>query len=268
VLPLEERQRDLAFLKHRWSPALQHQSLPRDLPLGFHPTEALRTPAQPSISRTATSDAVRRPAAGSAAGTHRSGRVGTSVVMRQAEAEPGSGHAGTSTRPSREWSSEADARSDRMSEAGPGSGHASTRSLRVWSSEADGDSDRDDSDLDDGGFSDLPASLRDIGEDGEPYPGSIADPEDAADLIGNDDELEETSGLDGDASFEIFWNVQVSSQLLPPSRYEYSSGIYSRRVTLTAASSGTSASTLPPATLCATGSATLSGGVATSKKSR
>jgi hypothetical protein len=65
--------------------------------------------------------------------------------------------------------------------------------------------------VDDEGFSDLPAALQDIGEDGEPYPGSIADPEDAADLLGNNDELEETSGLDGDSSFEIRWNAQVSS---------------------------------------------------------
>jgi hypothetical protein len=82
-------------------------------------------------------------------------------------------------------------------------------------------SDGDDSDVDDGGFSDLPAALQDLGEDGEPYPGSIADPEDAADLIGNDDELEETSGLDGDDSFEIRWNAQVSSRFLPAFWYNY-----------------------------------------------
>ncbi|KAF7337089.1 ULP-PROTEASE domain-containing protein [Mycena venus] len=64
-----------------------------------------------------------------------------------------------------------------------------------------------------GGFSDLPAALQDIGEDGALYPGSIADPEDAADLIGNDDEPEETSGLDGDNSFKIFWNVQPQGNL-------------------------------------------------------
>jgi hypothetical protein len=86
-----------------------------------------------------------------------------------------------------------------------------TRSSRLWPSDPDGDG--DDSDTDDEGFSDLPAALQDIGEDGAPYPGSIPDPEDAADLIGSDDELEETSGLGGDNILEIRWNVQVSSFL-------------------------------------------------------
>ncbi|KAJ7828415.1 hypothetical protein B0H13DRAFT_1917104 [Mycena leptocephala] len=192
LLPLQERQRDLAFLKHRWSSALQYQTLPGDLPLRFHPAEALHTPAQTGSGHAAMLEAVLRTAAENAGATRSAGHVGMSEAVRQAEAEPGSGPAGTSTR------------------------------LRcVWSSEVDMHSDGDDSDVDDGGFSDLLAALQDLGEDGEPYPSSIADPEDAADLIGNDDELEETSGLDGDDSFEICWNAQVSSRFLLAFWYNY-----------------------------------------------
>ncbi|KAF7326957.1 hypothetical protein MVEN_02589900 [Mycena venus] len=99
---------------------------------------------------------------------------------------------------------------DGMSEA-----DGNTRLGRPWSSDAEVDmeADGDDSDVEDGGFSDLPPALQDIGEDGALYPSSIADPEDAADLIGNDDEPEETSGLDGDNNFKIFWNVQLQGNL-------------------------------------------------------
>ncbi|KAJ7820887.1 hypothetical protein B0H13DRAFT_1921094 [Mycena leptocephala] len=173
----------------------------RDLPLGFHPAEASRTPAQthgtvpsqasadvPLVSGVRMSEPCVKPRSGNAR-EPQFWRCWTSEPMRRAATELGSGRAGTS--------------------------EAAGNTRRLWPSDAgaDSDGDRDDSDVDDKGFSDVPAALQDIGEDGEPYPGSIADPEDAADLLGNNDELEETSGLDGDSSFEIRWNAQPQGNL-------------------------------------------------------
>ncbi|KAJ7917138.1 hypothetical protein B0H13DRAFT_1608630 [Mycena leptocephala] len=101
LLPLQERQHDLVFLKYHWSSALQHQTLPRDLPRGFHPAEAPHTPAQ--TRRAATLEAVDRTAAEDAGGTRNAGHGGTLQAVRQAEAEPGSGRAGTSSRLSRRF---------------------------------------------------------------------------------------------------------------------------------------------------------------------
>ncbi|KAF7334068.1 hypothetical protein MVEN_02312400 [Mycena venus] len=213
LLPLQERQRDLVFLGHRWASLLQPQLLPRNLPLGFHPAEALRSPAEalrspaealhtpaqtsvPCYDHTHYLVSVCQTAEENTQGNTGCGRAGRLEAVRQTAA----GIVGGNLSSGRDGTSEAD---------------GNTRFGCLWSSdtEVDMEADGDDSDVEDGGFSDLPAALQDIGEDGALYPGSIADPEDAADLIGNDDELEETSGLDGDNSFKIFWNVQPQGNL-------------------------------------------------------
>ncbi|KAJ6578348.1 hypothetical protein B0H19DRAFT_1253593 [Mycena capillaripes] len=86
-------------------------------------------------------------------------------------------------------------------------------------SEVDGDLEED-SDPDDPGFTDVPTESRHVAEDGALYPGSIDDPEDAADLIGDDgegedgdSEVEEASGLDVNDRFEIRWDSQQPRNL-------------------------------------------------------
>ncbi|KAJ6542921.1 hypothetical protein B0H19DRAFT_1076947 [Mycena capillaripes] len=86
-------------------------------------------------------------------------------------------------------------------------------------SEVDGDLEED-SDPDDPGFTDVPAESRHDAEDGALYPGFIDDPEDAADLIGDDgegedgdSEVEEASGLDVNDRFEIRWDSQQPRNL-------------------------------------------------------
>ncbi|KAF7334522.1 hypothetical protein MVEN_02281700 [Mycena venus] len=77
-----------------------------------------------------------------------------------------------------------------------------------------------DGDLDDPGFTNVPTESRHIAEDGALYPGSINDPEDAADLIGDDGKgedgegkAEETSGLNIDDHFEIRWDSKYGCNL-------------------------------------------------------
>ncbi|KAF7339251.1 ULP-PROTEASE domain-containing protein [Mycena venus] len=156
MLPLQERQRLLNHLKHRWAQQLQPQHLPSGLPLGFHPAEGSST--SPPQSRTFSIAAI--------------------PSVRDSTLKP------------------------------------DAQMLDV-----DGDLEED-SDLDDPGFTDVPTGSRHIAEDGALYPGSINDPEDAADLIGNDGEgedgegkAEETSGLNVDDHFEIRWDSEYGRNL-------------------------------------------------------
>ncbi|KAJ6553265.1 hypothetical protein B0H19DRAFT_1377852 [Mycena capillaripes] len=159
TLPLQERQRLLKYLKHRWAQQLQPQHLASGLPLGFGPAEAPHRPTQtPSI---APSQSL------------------------------------TFSTPPIPFVHEHDAQM----------------------SEVDGDLEED-SDPDDPGFTDVPAESRHVAEDGALYPGSIDDPEDAADLIGDDgegedgdSEVEEASGLDVNDRFEIRWDSQQPRNL-------------------------------------------------------
>ncbi|KAJ7828627.1 hypothetical protein B0H13DRAFT_1916981 [Mycena leptocephala] len=180
---LQERQRYLDSLGHRWAGVLQLQPLPRDLPRGFHPAEAPRTPGQPS----------------SAPNDDRTHSVHDPRSLNRPPNHPPPPN--DSVRPTTERNT-----TSRRSGTSDAQGNR-----RAWS--ADAEVEENDSDIEDGGFSDLPADSRDIGEDGALYPGFIVDPEDAADLIGDDDEVEETSGLDSDNGFEIMWDAQPQHKL-------------------------------------------------------